>query len=250
MNIIRTFGYFIKICKIINYLILYGLFDKFLRKSIVLSFRNFLSKKSNIERIEIEKVTNWKNKKIILQNLSLAGGNASRLEILIIASLASSLNENENVLEIGTFDGKTTINCANNIKNSRVYTLDLPENENGKMLDRKEEYLEYDKSLINSKIRSNKKFEKFNNIEQIYADSTIYDFSKINFSLAFIDGGHDYNTVKSDTENCMKHIKKPGIILWHDYDVTNPVGIYLRSISKDIKIYWIDNTRMCISYIN
>ena len=245
----KTINYFIKIYKIIIYLLSYGIFDKFLRNYIVLSFRNYLSKKSNIERIEIEEITNWKNKNIILQDLSLVAGNASRLEILIIASLAASLNQDENILEIGTFDGKTTINCANNLLKSNVYTIDLPENDSGEILDRSEEYLDYDKFLINNKVRTNKKFEKYSNIKQIYADSTKYDFSQIIFSLAFIDGGHDFNTVKSDTENCIKYIKKPGIILWHDYDVTNPVGLYLRNISKEFKIYWINDTRMCISYI-
>ena len=242
--------HFIKICKILLYVLMHGLFDKSFKNFIVLSYRNFLSKKSNIDRIDIEKVLNWKNKKIILHDLSLTDGNASRLEILVIASLASSLDKGENVLEIGTFDGKTTINCANNLLESKVYTIDLPENKSEDSLDRNEEYLDYDKFLINNKIRANKKFENHNNIEQIYADSTKYDFNLINFSLAFIDGGHDYNTVKLDTENCIKYIKKPGIILWHDYDVTNPVGVYLRNISKNTKIYWINDTRMCISYIN
>lgn len=245
----KNINYFIKIFKITIYLISRGIFDKILRNYIVLSFRNYLSNKSHIERIEVEKVTNWKNKNITLQDLSLSDGNASRLEILIIASLAKSLNDGENILEIGTFDGKTTINCANNLLKSKIYTIDLPENDSENILDRNEEYLDYDKYLINNKVRSNKKFENFNNIKQIYADSTKYDFSQISFSLVFIDGGHDFNTVKSDTENCIRYIKKPGIILWHDYDVTNPVGLYLRNISKEHKIYWINDTRMCISYI-
>ena len=157
--------------------------------------------------------------------------------------------ENSNVIEIGTFDGKTTINCAINLINSKIYTLDLPEDEDTSELKRVKEYLEYDKELIISNKRKNKKFDNINNINQIYCDSTSFDFSQIDFSLAFIDGGHDYNTVKSDTINCIENIQKPGIILWHDYDVTNPVGLYLRAISKKYKIYWIKDTRICISWI-
>ena len=250
MIIKNLINYILKLFHILFYLSIYGFLDGYLRKSIVLSFRNFLSRKSKILKIKIEDLMDWKDKKIILSDLSLLDGNASRLEILIIAALAASLKKNQNILEIGTFDGKTTINCANNLLNSKIYTIDLPENKNEKTLDRSQEYLEYDKYLIKSKNRSNKKFSSYQNIEQIYADSTAYDFSQINFSLAFIDGGHDYNTVKSDTENCIKYIKKPGIILWHDYDVTNPVGKYLRSISKQFQIFWINDTRMCISYIN
>ena len=53
--------------------------------------------------------------------------------------------------------------------------------------------------------------------------------------FAFIDGGHDYNTVKSDTINVIQHIKKPGWIFWHDYDVINDFGKYLTEISNKFK---------------
>ena len=45
--------------------------------------------------------------------------------------------------------------------------------------------------------------------------------------MAFIDGEYDYQTVKSDTENILKYINKPGSVFWHDYDVTNNVREYL-----------------------
>lgn len=235
--------------KIIFYLAIHGFFDRNIRESILLSFRKYLSKNSRIEVIDPNDIINWDLVKIKLSELSLSYGNVSRFESLIIASLCSQLDKNSNVIEIGTFDGKTTINCAINLINSKIYTLDLPEDEDTSELKRVNEYLEYDKELIISNKRKNKKFENMDNINQIYCDSTSFDFSQIDFSLAFIDGGHDYNTVKSDTINCIENIQKPGIILWHDYDVTNPVGLYLRSISKKYKIYWIKDTRICISWI-
>jgi hypothetical protein len=47
-------------------------------------------------------------------------------------------------------------------------------------------------------------FENVNNVVQLFGDSTKYDFSKIDFSMALIDGGHDYHTVKSDTLNLIR----------------------------------------------
>jgi hypothetical protein len=59
------------------------------------------------------------------------------------------------------------------------------------------------------------------------------------------DGGQSYQTVKSDTENILKYINKPGPVFWHDYDVTNDVGQYLLNISNEYDIKWIKNTRLC-----
>ena len=57
--------------------------------------------------------------------------------------------------------------------------------------------------------------------------------------MAFIDGEYDYQTVKSDTENILKYINKPGSVFQHDYDVTNNVREYLQDISVEYEIKWI-----------
>ena len=232
---------------LLTFFIFRFLFDINLWKSILRYYRVFYSKKNYIDIIRLDDVLDWNQVSIIIKKLNLSGGNISRLEMLVITAFASMLEDGENFLEIGTFNGKTTINCAVNLKNnSQVLTIDLPEGEELKNLDREDDYLEYDKNLILDQKRKDKEFNNLHNINQIYADSTKMDFSLIDFSLAFIDGGHDYETVKIDTENCISFIKRPGIILWHDYDVTNPVGNYLHSISKKYDIKWIEDTRICI----
>ena len=110
-------------------------------------------------------------------------------------------------------------------------------------------YLDYDITLISSPKRKNNILQNIDNVIQLFGDSTSYDFSTIEFSMAFIDGGHDYKTVKSDSLNLLRHIHKPGWIFWHDYDVTNDVGKFLHEISSKINIRWIKNTRLCFSYV-
>ena len=223
------------------------IYDIKIWKSILAYYRSYISKKNFIDNISIDKIIDWKKISLTIKKLNLSSGNVSRLEMLIITAFASTLNDGENFLEVGTFNGNTTINCALNMKkNSKIITIDLPEDAEIENIDRKDEYLEYDKKLIKDFKRKDKDFKNFNNINQIYADSTKLNFGLYDFSIAFIDGGHDYETVKSDTENCISFIKKPGVILWHDYDVTNPVGKYLHSISKKYDIKWIENTRLCI----
>ena len=217
---------------------------KLIKNNNLTGFREELSVSRGIELVDIKSIIEWDNVNLTLEHLPYDEGHVSILELLILSAFASKLNDTQNVLEIGTFEGITLLNCSLNAKYSKVYTLDLPLDH---ILDelQDKEYLDYDKDLINSNKRRSEILINISNVIQLYGDSTKYDFSTINYSMAFIDGGHDYQTVKSDTENILKYINKPGSVFWHDYDVTNAVGQYLLNISDEYNIKWIKNTRLC-----
>ena len=70
-----------------------------------------------------------------------------------------------------------------------------------------------------------KKFEK--NIELIKGNSNqilrkVY-MSKIDY--VFLDGGHDYETVKNDLENCKSVINNNGTVLCDDYNLGSAPGV-------------------------
>ena len=70
-----------------------------------------------------------------------------------------------------------------------------------------------------------KKFEK--NVHLIQGNSNKVlnkmDMSKIDY--VFLDGGHEYNTVKNDLDNCIEVIKKGGTILCDDYNLGSAPGV-------------------------
>ena len=70
-----------------------------------------------------------------------------------------------------------------------------------------------------------KKFEK--NIDLIKGNSNQIlkeiDMSKIDY--VFLDGGHDYETVKNDLENCKIVINNNGTILCDDYNLSYAPGV-------------------------
>ena len=41
----------------------------------------------------------------------------------------------------------------------------------------------------------------------------------------FLDGGHEYNTVKHDLDNCIEVIKKGGTVLCDDYNLGSAPGV-------------------------
>ena len=70
-----------------------------------------------------------------------------------------------------------------------------------------------------------KKFEK--NVHLIQGNSNKVlkkiDMGKIDY--VFLDGGHEYNTVKNDLDNCIEVIKKGGTILCDDYNLGSAPGV-------------------------
>ncbi len=57
-------------------------------------------------------------------------------------------------------------------------------------------------------------------IGTLIGNSVTFDFSawKRSIDFLFIDGGHDFLTVKADTENALNMVvlEKPACIMWHD----------------------------------
>ena len=85
-----------------------------------------------------------------------------------------------------------------------------------------------------------KKFEK--NIHLIKGNSNYIlkniDMSKIDY--VFLDGGHDYNTVKNDLNCCIKVLDNNGTILCDDYNLS-----YAPGVKKAIDEYVKDNNYSC-----
>ena len=70
-----------------------------------------------------------------------------------------------------------------------------------------------------------KKFNK--NIDLITGNSNKIlkkiDMTKIDY--VFLDGGHDYDTVKNDLNNCIEVVNKNGTILCDDYNLSYAPGV-------------------------
>ena len=87
-----------------------------------------------------------------------------------------------------------------------------------------------------------KKFEK--NVEIIKGDSKkilpIIDLAEVDY--VFLDGGHSYETVKSDLNNCKIVIENNGTVLCDDYNLSYAPGVkkaideFSSSEQYDIKI--------------
>lgn len=161
-------------------------------------------------------------------------GNVTLLELLILAQLVAS-RQSEAVFEIGTFDGRTTLNFAANTR-GRVFTLDLP----AAQVDATSLPLDPADASYISKPASGERFvgtPEAQRIIQLFGDSATFDFSPWHggIDFVFIDGAHSKEYVISDTQRALRLLRPAGgIIAWHDYDsVWSGVTEALHEIARE-----------------
>lgn len=130
--------------------------------------------------------------------------------------LATNLPDRANIVEIGSFKGKSTIFLGSGLqskKRGRLYAIDphrgSPEfPEEHKKIDTYQEFLGNVRTAGLAKI-----------VIPIRKKSTEAAAINCPIGLLFIDGSHDYAAVKNDFLSLSKKIKKGGWIILHDATV-------------------------------
>ncbi len=164
-------------------------------------------------------------------------GNVTPFELIVINKLVRALKP-ERIFEIGTFDGRTTLNMAANAPHSAiVYTLDLPESEVAStelaIALGDERYIKKDAS--GSRFRGTM---HEGTIRQLLGDSAKFDFSPYRgqIDLVFVDGAHSRDYVLNDSLRALEMLPEGGgVILWHDYGDWDGVTLALNELDSDHK---------------
>jgi predicted O-methyltransferase YrrM len=189
---------------------------------------------------------------IRLENFLGHWGNVSVEELCKICLIVRWLQPSA-ILEIGTYNGLTTLQMALNAPAGSVtYTLDLPPQQAASLkLGKIDELVsKHFKQKFNT--RTGSYFEGRNDvtIRQLLGDSATFDFAalEMKFDLIFIDAAHDYLNKKADTDNAMRLLTPKGVILWHNYaDVSCPeVTRYLNDFAKEHKVCHLRNTSLAV----
>lgn len=156
---------------------------------------------------------------IRLRETAWKDGNISLAELTAIIKIIRQHNS-KNILEIGTYDGRTTLNlAANSPEDAMVYTLDLPKKRTNSV---PPSPFRGDKSFVNKAV-TGLRFQGTDcekKIVQLFGDSATFDFSPYEnkMDFVFIDGAHTYNYIFNDSAKAAKMLKDGrGVILWHDY---------------------------------
>lgn len=170
-------------------------------------------------------------------------GNVQPYELIILATICKYLNP-KFVFEFGTFNGLTTLHLAlNAAAGARVLTIDLDPEDTRRQLINDDTYYIKDSSVGVMFQAAPERMQ----IEQIFGDTTTFDQSAHlgKADLIFIDAGHEYELVRSDTEKALDMLAPNGVILWHDY-VFSHYGVYtwLNELSHAIPLHSIPNATL------
>lgn len=257
-------NYLIAVLVCLNFLLVFYFNKKKLKK--------FFYKKK-IKSVDLEEVNeiflpskncefNFPNEEVVVKSFCVnpsfsVQGMTNDYEAWILSCLSKS---SKNIFEFGTCSGKTTSLLAfNSMPDAKVWSITLNPAENPASLLKPSLVNNQDfrvalnnavkESIYNKFIFENMSIK--NKINVIFGDSTKLDEDKFEnlMDLIFIDGGHNYSCVKSDSEKSFKMIKKGGYIFWHDYNFfkksCKDVVKYIHEISKTKKILHIKNTSLC-----
>jgi hypothetical protein len=157
-------------------------------------------------------------------------GGVSLVEILLLCRLTQERRP-RSILEIGTFQGITTLNLAlNSPPDTKIITVDLP------ALHNSTRFYQTDPELSLQRPRSNlwKDYGVQNKITQFLCDSAELSANHLpeNIDMIFIDGSHSYEYVSKDTEFALSILSPKGMILWHDYYPINQAYKYLNELAQ------------------
>lgn len=164
-----------------------------------------------------------------------AKGNVRISELALLAKAATTVASGREIVEIGTFDGRTTLNlAANSPPGTAVFTLDLPSDHPTQFALVGGERRYVDKPASGERYRrcGLPWSESAARIVQLYGDSATFDFSSRfgRAGLVFVDGSHAYEYAMKDTDTALQLIVPGGIVLWHDYGIWEGVTRALEEI--------------------
>jgi predicted O-methyltransferase YrrM len=203
----------------------------------------------------------------VLIPTSMIGG-LTLLESSILVTLMRLLQPAD-IFEFGTYHGATSVLLASNSPEAaRVTTLDLPPDalpaggapdpagqrhlQDGAANDaylrrsfaaRGALYLDRAGEAVQRKVR------------RLQGDSRALDPQRSGlaggFDFIFIDGGHDFDTVRIDTANALTMARGDSVILWHDYRSTlhGDVTRFVDDFSREAAVIHVENTMLAFTLL-
>jgi hypothetical protein len=179
----------------------------------------------------------FQRRKISLTKIRKSSGNVNLSELAILAQAAAECPAGTEIVEIGTFDGRTTVNLALNAPPScSIFTLDLPPHQPTRF------QLEVGERQFVEKPSPGLWFRQCppsmsssaRRITQLFGDSATFDWSNHygKAGLVFVDGSHAYEYACVDSITAMQLVTINGAVLWHDYGVWGGVTRALEDLER------------------
>ena len=176
------------------------------------------------------------------------------LESAVLLALAKLVRP-RTFFEFGTFLGIEILNMAANLPpETRLYTLDLDE-ESARHIQQEE----YERGLTKVHMEMRDKLAFLGSayegkITRLYGDSRRFNFTPFHgrIDMVYVDGGHELQTLTSDTKNAYKLLSQDhtACIAWHDFGFPKAPAVepYLTELSASRELFHVEET-MVVFYL-
>ena len=178
---------------------------------------------------------------IVLAQPQKKAGDVNLAELAVLATAAASVATGAEIVEIGTFDGRTTLNLAlNSSPHLSVFTLDLPHGAAPKfdLAPGERAFVEKPRSGRHFLEATGELAAPARRITQGVGDSATFDWSAHHgrAGLVFVDGSHAHDYVLADTDTALRLVAQKGVVIWHDYGVWEGVTRALEEIEASRRL--------------
>ena len=180
-------------------------------------------------------------------------GDVSLAELAVLATAAAATSAGGEIVEIGTFEGRTALNFAANAPaHLRIVTLDLPADLEPKFALAPVERAYVDKPVSGRLFREAAAPWRAAaaRIEPRLGDSATFDWSPHfgRAGLVFVDGSHAYDYVVADSAIALRLVADKGMVIWHDYGVWEGVTRALEQLeaSRHLGLRHVRGTSLAI----
>ena len=187
-----------------------------------------------------------------VREIHAVDGNVTERELIVLCTLIRAANPGS-LFELGTFDGRTTLNlAANSREGAIVHTLDLPQSAIGSSVAPMHAHeVQYaDKSISGARFAGS---DVERRIDQLYGDSGTFDFTGYynRMDFVFVDASHTYEYVINDSLHALKMLRDgKGTIVWHDYGrwdgVTRALNELRRLKPEFVDLHYVLGTTLAV----
>ena len=182
-----------------------------------------------------------KGRRIRLVETQKHDGNVRVSELALLAQIAAAVPPGSDIVEIGTFDGRTTLNLAvNAARGVSIATLDLPASDRPALAVEESERRYIDKPRPGARLRAcGEPWSTYaGRVAQLHGDSATFDWSSRygRAGLVFVDGAHSYEYARKDSETAMRLVQAEGVVVWHDYGVWPGVTQALEELEAERRL--------------
>lgn len=174
---------------------------------IILNYiKNFLPNYKSKNKSKIIEEQIYKNFSTINQNHKWFCNNLN-----FLSNSFNDVTNIKNILEIGSYEGRSAIFFLNNFTNSNIHCIDTWSGS--------DEHDNFDFNAVEKNFDSNTStFQLNNRLKKFKMTSNEFFLSNSKkYDLIFVDGDHSCDQVKIDINNSWKFLNKGGYLIFDDY---------------------------------